>query len=348
MQHEEHNMPELITVPLESLDSNPYRNLATYPFIEKKVAALQRSINTVGLWEGVIVRQVGERYQTAFGHHRIEAAKRQGLTEATLILRTLDDEQMIQFMGRENMADYNADFLTMLETWDAAVQHLELRDGQADQPIVIANLLGWTQDRTQRDSVQMNRTAEACNSTHKLLQGGALKREALADLTVNQVREICVRAQADIDRIRKAAKKSKRPIAEVKAAEVQVAKAVTQTAKESRRGQVAQKDLRSRVGINAYRYDRTAKKPTPVLGVYAQQTKSNINSMLDGDATEKKLKQIKEALGSITLAADVLAISQLQGALTLLASRATKLAAEMVVPTAPTTAPIKPKEISNE
>ena len=45
-------------------------------------------------------------------------------------------------MGRENMADYNADFLTMLQTWDAAVQHLELRDGQAYQPIDITDLLG--------------------------------------------------------------------------------------------------------------------------------------------------------------------------------------------------------------
>ena len=338
-------MPELITVPLESLDSNPYRNLATYPFIEKKVAALQRSINTVGLWEGVIVRQVGERYQTAFGHHRIEAAKREGLTEATLILRDLDDEQMIQFMGRENMADYNADFLTMLETWDAAVQHLESLDSQPPQAIELATLLGWNMERTG-GGVQMNRTAEACNSTHKLLQGGVLKREQLADLTVSQVREICVRAQADIDRIRRQAAKTKRPMAEVKAAEKQIAKAVAQTAKEAVRGTIAQKDLRSKVGINAYRYDRTAKKPTPVLGVYAQQTKSNINSMLDGDATEKKLKHIKEVLGSITLAEDKLAISQLQGALTLLASRATKLAAAMAVPTA--TAPIKPKEISNE
>lgn len=48
-------------------------------------------------------------------------------------------------MGRENMADYNADFLTMLETWDAAVSFWPSRDGQAYQPIEIANLLGWTQ-----------------------------------------------------------------------------------------------------------------------------------------------------------------------------------------------------------
>ena len=51
-------------------------------------------------------------------------------------------------MGRENMADYNADFLTMLETWDAAVQHLESRDATSSQPVEIATLLGWTPKRT--------------------------------------------------------------------------------------------------------------------------------------------------------------------------------------------------------
>ena len=45
-------------------------------------------------------------------------------------------------MGRENMADYNADFLTMLETWDAAVQHLESGSVNNLQAIDIANLLG--------------------------------------------------------------------------------------------------------------------------------------------------------------------------------------------------------------
>ena len=55
-------------------------------------------------------------------------------------------------MGRENMADYNADFLTMLQTWDAAVQHLESKYSKPPQPIGIANLLGWTQDRSYRDA----------------------------------------------------------------------------------------------------------------------------------------------------------------------------------------------------
>jgi hypothetical protein len=51
-------------------------------------------------------------------------------------------------MGRENMSDYNADFLTMLQTWDAAVSYFPSRDGKRDQLIEIANFLGWTPKRT--------------------------------------------------------------------------------------------------------------------------------------------------------------------------------------------------------
>ena len=50
-----------------------------------------------------------------------------------------------------------ADFLTMLETWDAAVSYLPSKDGKQDKPIDIANILGWTQDRSY-GGVQMNRT----------------------------------------------------------------------------------------------------------------------------------------------------------------------------------------------
>jgi ParB/RepB/Spo0J family partition protein len=322
--------PKLQSVTISQIDSNPFRDLTTYPFIEKKVAALQRSINTVGLWEGVIVRQVGERYQTAFGHHRIEAAKRQGLTEATLILRDLDDEQMIQFMGRENMADYNADFLTMLETWDAAVQHLESVSVKNPQAIAITQLLGWTQARSGGGE-QMSRTAEACNSTHKLLQGGVLKREQLADLTVSQVREICVRAQADIDRIRKQAAKTKRPMAEVKAAEKQIAKAVVKTAKEASRGEVRQTDLRSKVDINTYRFAKEAKKKSPLFAQFGKQLANCIDKMLMDDATKTKLENIQNSLPDITLNEDFAVMRSIDFALGELEKRAAKWRASLSI-----------------
>ena len=341
-------MPHLLTVPLESIDSNPFRDLATYPFLEHKVASLQRSIKTVGLWEGVIARQVGERYQTAFGHHRIEAARRQGLTEATIILRTLDDKQMLQFMGRENMSDYNADFLTMLETWDAAASYLPSKDGKSVQPIVIADLLGWTQLR-RPDNIQMDRTAEACNSTHKLLQDGHLKREDLAGNTVSQVREICVRASANVDRVVNTAKKTKRPAAEVTAAKKHIAKAVVKTAKEAARGEVKQTDLRGKVDINTYRFAKDAKKKSPLFAQFGKQLYNTLGHMIHDDATATKLHEVKAALGSVTLEEDKAVIRGIQFTLTELASRATKWSADMVLPTPTTpTTPTTPKEISNE
>jgi ParB-like chromosome segregation protein Spo0J len=336
-------MSQLITIPLEVLDSNPYRDLTTYPFVELKVNALKRSIKTVGLWEGVIARKVGDRYQTAFGHHRIEAARRSGLTEAIIILRDLDDKAMLQFMGRENMADYNADFLTMLQTWDAAVQHMASRDATSIQPIELADLLGWTTDRT-RGGIQMNRTADACNATYKLLQDGFLKREDLVDLTVNEAREICVRAQADVDRIVKKAKKTKEAATEITAAKKHIAKAVIQTAKESRRGQIKKTDLRSRVGINAYRYDRKSKKKSPLFGQFGKELSNGINKMLNEDATAIKLNEVKNALGDITLKVDKVTVARIQWELNELASRATKLATAMIVPKATP----KLKEISSE
>ena len=84
-----------------------------------------------------------------FGCPQVRRSELGGYAAVSIILRDLDDKAMLQFMGRVNMADYNADFLTMLQTWDAAVQHMASRDATSIQPIELADLLGWTTDRTR-------------------------------------------------------------------------------------------------------------------------------------------------------------------------------------------------------
>ena len=106
------------------------RLLKTYPFNERKIETLCRSIKDVGLWEGVIARRKGNRFELAFGHHRREAARRSKLKTIPVIVRDLSDEQMLQFMGRENAEDYNADFLVMLETWEATAKDSHLREAE--------------------------------------------------------------------------------------------------------------------------------------------------------------------------------------------------------------------------
>jgi ParB/Sulfiredoxin domain len=105
---------EIRTVPIGVIDPNPHRDLKTYPWIESKVGQLRRSIAEVGFWAGVIARPHGNRYQMAFGHRRLEAARRNELKEVPLIVQPLTDLQMLQFMGRENGEDYSAEFLVML------------------------------------------------------------------------------------------------------------------------------------------------------------------------------------------------------------------------------------------
>ena len=107
-------------VSLSSIEPNPFRDLKTHPFDKRKLDALERSIEHVGLWEGLIGRRAGHGYQLAFGHHRLEAARSRKLTTVPLIIRDLTDEEMVGFMGRENMEDFNSDFLVMLTSWEAA------------------------------------------------------------------------------------------------------------------------------------------------------------------------------------------------------------------------------------
>ena len=98
-------MAHLVNVPIADIDPNPHRDLSTYPWIERKVEMLKRSIEGVGFWEGVIVRLKGKRVECAFGHHRIEAARRLGIDKIPVIVRDLSDEEMLRFMGRENGED---------------------------------------------------------------------------------------------------------------------------------------------------------------------------------------------------------------------------------------------------
>jgi hypothetical protein len=142
-----------------------------------------------GLWPGVIARRAGNRFQIAFGHHRIEAARQAKLKEVSLIVHELSDEQMLQYMGRENMEDYAAEFPVMLESWEAATEFLR-RAAQKAQDLDVAVLLGWTRS-ADGHGVRMTDTALACANASRLIEGGYMARKDLRGLPVRAVRMNC-------------------------------------------------------------------------------------------------------------------------------------------------------------
>lgn len=96
-------------VKLNQLLPNPYRHFHRYPINEDKVEALIESIGATGFWgETVIARPRGPKCEIAFGHHRIEAARRAlgDRAEVQISVRKLSDTQMFEMMCRENNEMY--------------------------------------------------------------------------------------------------------------------------------------------------------------------------------------------------------------------------------------------------
>lgn len=109
-------------IRLGDVRHNPFRRFEEFPLIEKKVAALQNSIQETGFWDNVLGRVVEGGVEIAYGHHRIEAAKRvYGEDhEIGITIRELSDIEMLRVMGLENSED-----------WMNPVQHAHLVVKQA-------------------------------------------------------------------------------------------------------------------------------------------------------------------------------------------------------------------------
>ena len=117
----------LVKIALKDIEPNTNRDLKFNPFNEEKIAALLASINETGFWTNVIVRENPEKkgkYQQAYGHHRIESARRAGIKEADFVVRDLDENMMLKMMELENQEDYRYCPLSLLESVKAVVNAL--------------------------------------------------------------------------------------------------------------------------------------------------------------------------------------------------------------------------------
>jgi len=301
---------KLMNVSITSIDANPWRNLSKYPFVESKVGALVRSIKDVGLWEGIIVRKVGSRYQLAFGHHRWKAAKKARLTKIPVIVRDLTDEQMLQFMGRENLEDWNADFACMYEAWDSAADHLS-RERESDPKAVdIARLLGWI-----KKSGDTNETGQACASAKTLIDADHISVDDIKGLTVFDVRELC---QHTANRIAQTHKIKNVTEAQRKQAERQIArgmkrtlKQMTKTDKKTGRKEMKRQDIRARVDLNTWSEAAKQKKRTPLFEQFGRNVCNKVERFMNGDSLDEQTDQMIAIVDRVTENEDARVVARL-------------------------------------
>jgi len=91
-------------VAIEKVRNNPYRDMENYPLDQDHIDMLMDNISKSGLWKNIEGRKAngnGE-VELAYGHHRIAAARKLGMTEVDIMTSKMSEDEMIERMITEN------------------------------------------------------------------------------------------------------------------------------------------------------------------------------------------------------------------------------------------------------
>jgi ParB family chromosome partitioning protein len=108
MRHDAHYVDSLTVpggaplgrmVPIEQVDPNPDQPRQVMGDLSELIA----SISEKGVIEPLIVRQRGNRYQIVAGERRYQASVRVGLREVPVVIREVDDNEIIEVALVENI-----------------------------------------------------------------------------------------------------------------------------------------------------------------------------------------------------------------------------------------------------
>ena len=108
MRHDEHYVDALTNsagtpvgriIPIDQLDPNPNQPRQ----VMGDLSELMASIAEKGIIEPLIVRQRGRRFQIIAGERRYQAAVQVGLREVPVVIRDIDDDEVIEIALIENL-----------------------------------------------------------------------------------------------------------------------------------------------------------------------------------------------------------------------------------------------------
>jgi ParB family transcriptional regulator, chromosome partitioning protein len=108
MRHDEHYVEALTSsagspigrlIPIDQVDPNPHQPRQ----VMGDLSELMASIAEKGIIEPIIVRQRGSRFQIVAGERRYQAAVQVGLREIPIVIREVDDNEIIEIALIENI-----------------------------------------------------------------------------------------------------------------------------------------------------------------------------------------------------------------------------------------------------
>jgi len=108
MRHDEHYVEALAAsagepigrmVPIHQVDPNPHQPRQVMGDLSELIA----SISEKGILEPLVVRQRGDRYQIVAGERRYQASVQLGLRELPVVIRDVDETEMLEIALIENL-----------------------------------------------------------------------------------------------------------------------------------------------------------------------------------------------------------------------------------------------------
>src|ERR1700675_3116593 len=108
MRHDEHYVEALAAsagtpvgrmVPIDQIDPNPHQPRQVMGDLSELIA----SITEQGIIEPLVVRQRGDRFQIIAGERRYQAAVQAGLRDLPVVVREVDDTEVIELALIENL-----------------------------------------------------------------------------------------------------------------------------------------------------------------------------------------------------------------------------------------------------
>src|ERR671925_2106671 len=108
MRHDEHYVEALTSsagapvgrmVPIDQIDPNPNQPRQVMGDLSELMAAIAEK----GIIEPIVVRQRGRRFQIVAGERRYQAAVQVGLREIPIVIRDVDDTEIIEIALIENL-----------------------------------------------------------------------------------------------------------------------------------------------------------------------------------------------------------------------------------------------------
>ena len=139
-------------IKVSQLEPNPFREIDKYPIDRAKVEKLKLSIGETSFWDNILCRHKGEKFEIAYGHHRLHALQELKIKEVDIPVKNLTNAQMVRIMAEENLEWLTSPkviYQTVLAVRRFLNGEFAKVDTLSDLSSVLTNLLEQKTNRTE-------------------------------------------------------------------------------------------------------------------------------------------------------------------------------------------------------